>query len=173
MYKEITDLFGITISNATSLVKELNGGIASEDPGMRLISFVEKRCHTCHTVKAESSQIDAAKVAFAKSKGIEVKENGEEKEETIGGDLSNVGATRDAKWLSEFLKSPKDYFKDTPECNKLAKKKERKKFKGTDAEFQNLLAWLATLKYGECRKRDSRTTSKKNNIKRLETNEPF
>jgi cbb3-type cytochrome oxidase cytochrome c subunit len=111
--------------------------------------FVEKRCYTCHTVKAESAQIDAAKAAFAKSKGVEVKENGEEKEETIGGDLSNVGATRDTKWLSEFLKDPKDYFKDTPECKKLAKKKERKKFKGTDAEFQDLLAWLGTLKYGD------------------------
>ncbi|MFI5323656.1 MAG: hypothetical protein ACHQ6U_09035, partial [Thermodesulfobacteriota bacterium] len=56
--------------------------------------FVEKRCYTCHTVKAESAQIDAAKAAFAKSKGVEVKENGEEKEETIGGDLSNIGADR-------------------------------------------------------------------------------
>ena len=111
--------------------------------------FVEKRCYTCHTVKAEAAQIDEAKVAFAKSKGVEVKEDAEEKEESKGGDLSNVGADRDGKWLTEFLKNPKDYFKDTPVCKKLAKKKERKKFKGTDAEFQDLLAWLETLKFGD------------------------
>ena len=110
--------------------------------------FVEKRCYTCHTVKAESAQIEAAKVAFAKSKGVELKESEEDKEESKGGDLSNVGADRDAKWLTDFIKNPKDYFKDTPDCKKLAKKKERKKFKGTDAEFQDLLAWLESLKYG-------------------------
>lgn len=111
--------------------------------------FVEKRCYTCHTVKAEAAQIEEAKAAFAKTKGVEVKEDAEEKEESKGGDLSNIGADKDAKWLTDFLKNPKDYFKDTPECKKLAKKKERKKFKGTDAEFQDLLAWLETLKFGD------------------------
>lgn len=110
--------------------------------------FVEKRCYTCHTVKAESAQVEAAKEAFAKSKGVELKESEEDKDESKGGDLSNVGADRDAKWLTDFIKNPKDYFKDTPDCKKLAKKKDRKKFKGTDAEFQDLLAWLETLKYG-------------------------
>lgn len=116
--------------------------------------FVEKRCYTCHTVKAEAAQIDEAKAAFAKSKGVEVKEDAEEKEESKGGDLSNVGADRDAKWLTDFIKNPKDYFKDTPECKKLAKKKDRKKFKGTDAQFQDLLAWLETLKYGNKQEAD-------------------
>ena len=110
--------------------------------------FVEKRCYTCHTVKAESAQVEAAKEAFAKSKGVELKESDEDKDESKGGDLSNVGADRDGKWLTDFIKNPKDYFKDTPDCKKLAKKKDRKKFKGTDAEFQDLLAWLETLKYG-------------------------
>lgn len=110
--------------------------------------FVEKRCYTCHTVKAEAAQVEAAKAAFAKSKGVDLKESEEDKDESKGGDLSNVGADRDAKWLTEFLKNPKDYFKDTPDCKKLAKKKDRKKFKGTDAEFQDLLAWLEMLKYG-------------------------
>ena len=122
--------------------------------------FVEKRCYTCHTVKAEAAQIDEAKVAFAKSKGVEVKEDAEEKEESKGGDLSNVGADRDGKWLTEFLKNPKDYFKDTPECKKLAKKKERKKFKGTDAQFQDLLAWLETLKYGNKQEADFKSCLK-------------
>ncbi len=111
--------------------------------------FVEHRCYTCHTVKAEAAQIDAAKVAFAKTKGVESKETAEEKEEPKGGDLSNIGTDRTQEWLTKFLKDPKDYFKDTPDCKKLAKKKERKKFKGTDAEFQDLLAWLSSLKYGD------------------------
>jgi len=110
--------------------------------------FVEKRCYTCHTVKAESAQIEAAKEAFAKSKGVELKESAEDKDESKGGDLSNIGADRTQEWLTKFLKNPKDYFKDTPDCKKLAKKKERKKFKGTDAEFQDLVAWIETLKSG-------------------------
>ena len=110
--------------------------------------FVEKRCYTCHTVKAESAQIETAKEAFAKTKGVESKETAEEKEEPKGGDLSNIGADRTQEWLTKFLKNPKDYFKDTPDCKKLAKKKERKKFKGTDAEFQDLVAWIETLKSG-------------------------
>jgi len=40
MLKEIMDLFNVTTSNASNLVTEINGGIGSEDPGMRLISFV-------------------------------------------------------------------------------------------------------------------------------------
>ena len=110
--------------------------------------FVEKRCYTCHTVKAESAQIESAKEAFAKSKGVELKESAEDKDESKGGDLSNIGADRTQEWLTKFLKNPKDYFKDTPDCKKLAKKKERKKFKGTDAEFQDLVAWIETLKSG-------------------------
>jgi len=110
--------------------------------------FVEKRCYTCHTVKAESAQVDAAKAAFAAAKGVELKESDDDKD-AKGGDLSNVGAEEDAAWLGTFLKDPKGYFLDTPECKKLAKQKDRKKFKGTDAELNDLTAWLVTLKYGD------------------------
>jgi len=110
--------------------------------------FVEKRCYTCHTVKAEAAQIDAAKAAFAQSKGVELKESDGDKD-AKGGDLSNIGASKDTAWLTTFLKDPEGYFLDTPECKKLAKQKDRKKFKGTDAELQDLTAWLVTLKYGD------------------------
>ena len=122
--------------------------------------FVEKRCYTCHTVKAESAQIEAAKEAFAKSKGVELKESAEDKDESKGGDLSNIGADRTQEWLTKFLKNPKDYFKDTPDCKKLAKKKERKKFKGTDAEFQDLVAWIETLKSGNKQESDFKSCLK-------------
>lgn len=108
--------------------------------------FVEGRCYTCHTIKAQSEEIEAAKVAFAESKGVELKEK-DEKEEAKGGDLSNVGAIRSQEWLTKFLKDPKDYFKDTRECKKEAKKKYRKRFKGSDEQFEVLVTYLTTLKY--------------------------
>lgn len=110
--------------------------------------FVEGRCYTCHTIKAQSEEIEAAKVAFAESKGVELKDK-DDKEEAKGGDLSNVGAIRTKEWLAKFVKDPKPYFKDTKECQKEAKKKYRKRFKGSDAQFEVLVSYLATLKYGD------------------------
>lgn len=110
--------------------------------------FVEHRCYTCHTIKAQEAEIEAAKEAFAKSKGVELKEK-EEKEEAKGGDLSNVGAIRTKEWLTKFLKDPRDYFKDTKECQKEAKKKYRKRFKGSDEQFEVLVTYLTTMKYGD------------------------
>lgn len=40
MFKEITELFGVSIANAAESATRLNGGIVSEDPGMKLISYV-------------------------------------------------------------------------------------------------------------------------------------
>lgn len=110
--------------------------------------FVESRCYTCHTIKAQSEQIEAAKVAFAESKGVELKEK-DEKEEAKGGDLSNVGDLRSKEWLSKFLKDPKPYFKDSRECQKEAKKKYRKRFKGSDEQFEVLVTYISSLKYGD------------------------
>jgi len=109
--------------------------------------FVEGRCYTCHTIKAQSEEIEAAKVAFAESKGVELKED--DKEESKGGDLSNVGNESDKQWLSDFLKNPKDFFKDDAKCKKMAKKKYRKRFKGSDEQFDVLVTYLTTLKYGD------------------------
>ena len=111
--------------------------------------FVENRCYTCHTINSESKEIDAAKEEFAKSKGVELKEDDEDgDDEKKGGDLSDVGNERDAKWLSDFVQDPKDYFKDAADCKKLAKKKYRKRFKGSEEELTTLVSYLATLKYG-------------------------
>ena len=75
--------------------------------------FVEKRCYTCHTVKAESAQIEAAKEAFAKTKGVESKETAEEKEEPKGGDLSNIGADRTQNGLL-ISEKPEGLFQGHP-----------------------------------------------------------
>ena len=119
------------------------------DAGRKL--FIEKRCYTCHRVNAEAKLIEKEKEEFARAKGVEVKpkEEGEEEEEDqkTGGDLSHVGKLRDTKWIQEFVQNPKDYFKDDSECAKKAKKKYRKRFKGTSEELSAVVAYLSSLKY--------------------------
>jgi Cytochrome c len=114
---------------------------AADDPGIKV--FVEKRCYTCHTVSANPA-VDKAKTAFLKESGAEADDAGDK--DTKGGDLSDVGKKRDAAWLQEFLKSPKPHFKDDADCQKEAKQKDRKKFKGTPEEFAALTKFLGTLK---------------------------
>jgi cytochrome c2 len=116
--------------------------------------FVESRCYTCHTIKAQSAEIEAAKVAFAESKGVELKEDDDEKDESKGGDLSDVGNERDQKWLFDYVKNPKKFFKSESKCKKLAKKKYRKRFKGSDEHYEVLITYLTTLKYGDMRAAD-------------------
>jgi len=113
--------------------------------------FVESRCYTCHTIKAQSTEIEAAKAAFAESKGVELKEDEDEKDESKGGDLSDIGNERDQKWLTDYVKSPKKFFKSGSKCKKLAKKKYRKRFKGSDEHYEVLIVYLTTLKYGDMR----------------------
>lgn len=119
---------------------------ATVDKGREV--FVEKRCYTCHTVNADAEAIEKEKAEFAEAKGVELKE-GEEEKEKRGGDLSNVGKVRDADWIKGLIQNPKEHFKDTPECQREAKKKDRKKFKGTEEELQALVAYLSSLKYEE------------------------
>jgi len=124
----------LTIANAQSS--------AADGPTI----FVESRCYTCHTIKGQADEIEAAKIAFAESKGVEIKES--DKEDAKGGDLSNVGNLRDKQWITDFLKDPKPFFKDSASCKKQAKKKYRKRFKGSDADFEVLVTYMSSLKYG-------------------------
>ena len=116
--------------------------------------FIEKRCYTCHTINAEADAIQKEKEAFAKSKGVELKPDDEKKEEGIAPDLSDIGNKVDAEFLKAFLKNPKKYFKNTPVCQSNAKKKYRKRFKGTSEEFETLVAYLTTLKYDSYTRED-------------------
>jgi cbb3-type cytochrome oxidase cytochrome c subunit len=111
--------------------------------------FVESRCYTCHTIKAEAAQIKKEKEAFAKAKGVELKDEDskEGNDEKKGGDLSDVGKNRDSEWLTEFVQKPKNYFKTEADCKKIAKKKYRKRFKGSEEELNTLVTYLASLKY--------------------------
>jgi len=108
--------------------------------------FIEKRCYTCHTINAESGAIQKEKEAFAKSKGVELKSD-EEDDEGIAPDLSDIGTKRDAESITAFVKNPKKYFKDTPVCKSNAKKKYRKRFKGSPEELDVLVIYLSSLNY--------------------------
>lgn len=134
---------------AAVVVVGLLGGLAgtaraADDAGVKV--FIEKRCYTCHTVSARAAEVEKQKAAFIKQMGAEPDEEGAGDKETRGGDLSDVGKKRDAAWLQEFLKNPKPRFKDDADCQKEAKKKDRKKFKGTPEEFSALTSFLGSLK---------------------------
>jgi hypothetical protein len=128
--------------------------LKTAEEGRRI--FIEKRCYSCHTINAEAKLIEKEKEAFAKTKGLELKpdegnegdeeDKGEEDKKT-GGDLSHVGKEKEVKWIRDFIKSPKAYFKDTPECKRKGKKKDRKRFKGSDQELEVLVAYISGLKY--------------------------
>ena len=110
-------------------------------------TFIEKRCYTCHTIAARAADVEKAKAAFVKAQGVEpAGEDAEEEKEKRGGDLSDVGKKRQPDWLKTFLKNPKPMFKDDADCQREAKKKDRKKFKGTDQELDTLVSFLMTLK---------------------------
>jgi cbb3-type cytochrome oxidase cytochrome c subunit len=121
------------------------GEVAAADAGLN--TFIEKRCYTCHTVASRAADVDKAKAAFVKAQGVETGgEDAEEEKDKRGGDLSDVGKKRQADWLKTFLKNPKPGFKDDADCQREAKKKDRKKFKGSDQELDTLIAFLMTLK---------------------------
>jgi len=115
--------------------------------------FIEKRCYTCHTINAEADAIQKEKEAFAKSKGVELKSD-EEDDEGIAPDLSDIGTKRDAELITAFVKNPKKYFKDTPVCKSNAKKKYRKRFKGSPEELDVLVIYLSSLNYDSYTKED-------------------
>ncbi len=117
---------------------------AADDAGIKV--FIEKRCYTCHTVSARAADVDKQKAAYLKAAGAEPAEEGEGDKDSKGGDLSDVGKKHDAAWLQDFLKNPKPQFKDDADCQREAKQKDRKKFKGTPEELTVLTTFLTGLK---------------------------
>lgn len=122
-----------------------SGESRADETGLKV--FVEKRCYTCHTINAEADALEKEKAAFAAAKGVESKDKDEKEDEKKGGDLSDIGSKREKEWLQDFLKNPKDYFLKERKCKREAKKKYRKRFKGTDEEYETLINYLAGLKH--------------------------
>jgi hypothetical protein len=139
MERSHSSIAAVVVVGALALVATVAS--AADDPGIKV--FVEKRCYTCHTVTAPPPVVPAPG-AFFKQSGGEPDDSGGG--DTKGGDLSDVGKKRDAAWLNAFLKDPKPHFKDDAECQKEAKQKDRRKFKGSPEDFGALTKFLGTLK---------------------------
>ena len=130
----------------TIVLASASGGTVAiaQDKGVQ--AFVEKRCYTCHTIASKSAEVDKQKAAFMKASGVEASagEEGEDKD-SAGGDLSDVGKKHDADWIKKFLQDPKPHFKDDADCQRSAKKKDRKKVKA-GPDLDALVPFLAGLK---------------------------
>ncbi len=103
---------------------------AAEDessPGRTL--FINGKCQQCHSVSA---------LKISKVENGEPEESGAEEEKVSPPDLSGIGKSLTAEWISKWLKKE--------ETNQEGRK-HKKKFKGSDADLQVLSAWLAALKY--------------------------
>jgi len=107
-------LSGIAILSFAFLVLFVSAASAEDPAGQKL--FLEKKCNTCHAV--ESVKIEK-KMASSKAP-----------------DLSNVGSTRDAAWISKWLN------KEVENNGK----KHMPTWSGTPEEQKTLSDWLASLK---------------------------
>ena len=92
------------------------GFLALAGDGAQL--FVELKCTKCHEVTS-----------------LDIKTTSKKDPSKVT-DLANVGAERDSEWLLAFLK--KEIKKDD--------KKHKMKFKGDQAQMQEIVAWMLTLK---------------------------
>jgi cytochrome c len=90
--------------------------IAKADDAAAQKLFVDKKCSTCHSV--ESAKIEK-KMASSKAP-----------------DLSDIGSTQNAEWISKWLKKEVD----------LSGKKHPASWSGTPEELKTLSDWLGSLK---------------------------
>jgi len=94
--------------------------------------FLKKECNECHTV--ESAGI--AKLPAKDDEAEADEEEGEEEDDTKPPDLSGVGKKHDRDWIAKFIQKKIETDKG---------KKHRKRFKGSQAELEALLGFLAGL----------------------------
>ena len=92
------------------------GSVAKADDAANAKLFQDKKCNTCHSI--ESQKVEK-KMASSKAP-----------------DLSNVGSTRDAAWITKWLNKEVD----------MDGKKHPSTWSGTADEEKTLADWLATLK---------------------------
>ena len=90
--------------------------VAAADDAAAQKLFVDKKCNTCHSV--ESAKI-VKKMASSKAP-----------------DLSDIGSTQNAEWISKWLKKEVD----------LEGKKHPSTWSGTPEDLKTLSDWLASLK---------------------------
>jgi len=94
----------------------LLGSVAKADDAANAKLFVDKKCNMCHSI--ESQKVEK-KMASSKAP-----------------DLSDVGSTRDAAWITKWLNKEVE----------LNAKKHMGSWNGTPEEEKTLADWLASLK---------------------------
>ncbi len=92
--------------------------------------FVGLKCNKCHTVSAQ---------------GVEVLPPDEGKEAKKPVDLSKVGGTHDKSWIKGYIEQTV-LKQETAKDGTVKEKKHKKKFKGTGAQLDAIVAWLSGLK---------------------------
>jgi len=107
-------LAGIAILFVAFLVSFSSVALADDAAAQKL--FVDKKCNTCHSI--ESAKIEK-KMASSKAP-----------------DLSDVGSTRNAEWITKWLNKEVE----------LNGKKHMPTWSGTPEEQKTLADWLASLK---------------------------
>ena len=125
--RKLTDLFSLAailgvpvllVAFTLPMLAVPQSAHAAADPPGKTV-FMAQKCNMCHSI--DSQQI----ARTTKS------------EKMAGPDLSNVGGTHLAPWISAFLLKA--------EANAEGKK-HGKEWKGTEADLKVLSEWLATLK---------------------------
>jgi mono/diheme cytochrome c family protein len=94
--------------------------------------FLKHECNECHTVEV----LGVAKLPEDASEADEEEDLGEDEEETEPPDLSGIGKRRDRDWLGKWLQKKVENDEG---------KKHRKRFKGSDADLEAIVAFLAGL----------------------------
>lgn len=106
----------ITAVSLAAVAVPATAGGAGEGPGHRV--FAAKKCSLCHSIES----LDVERTTKS--------------EKIAGPDLSAVGKEHSAEWLEGWLRRQE----------KIDGKTHSREFKGTDAELEELAAWLAKLR---------------------------
>lgn len=106
------------------------GSVRAEDPA-GLTLFKKNGCNECHVI----SSLGVEKEAKKKSAEPAATET-EAKKKKEPPDLSGVGLTHEAKWISAYLNKEEA----------IDGEKHEKRFKGSEADRRTVAMWLATLK---------------------------
>lgn len=106
------------------------GPVRAEDPA-GLTLFKKNGCNECHVISSLGIEKETKKKA-AEPAATET----DAKKKKDPPDLSGVGLTHEAKWISAYLNKEEA----------IEGEKHEKRFKGSEADRRTVAMWLATLK---------------------------
>ena len=117
MHRILANGFRIAMLTA-SLVAVSTAAGAADDAGKK--AFLDQKCNKCHSVDAHGIERTVAS------------------EKMWGPDLGNTGATRDAEWVTQYVKKEVE----------LDGSAHKNTYKGSDKELKAIVDWLMVQKSG-------------------------